>query len=208
MGPETEQGSLGRLNPLTGDLMRTTGDTIVLVNGIPAALFFARQDQINAQAPFEIAGASAAEIVVSYQFAPGAPATVPVATANPAMFTFPDGTSTIALNQDGTLNTAADPAPRDTIVAIFGTGQGLVEPLIETGERAAAEPLNRVTNDVSAMIGGVGAEVLFSGMAPGFVGLVQVNVRVPLGAEAGPVVQLTIDIGGASTQPDLTMAVE
>ncbi len=209
MGPETEQGSLGRLNPLTGDLMRTTGDTIVLVNGIPAALFFARQDQINAQAPFEIAGASAAEIVVSYQFAPGAPATVPVATANPAMFTFPDGTSTIALNQDGTLNTAADPAPRDTIVAIFGTGQGLVEPLIETGERAAAaEPLNRVTSDVSAMIGGVAAEVLFSGMAPGFVGLVQVNVRVPLGAEAGPVAQLTIDIGGASTQPGLTLAVE
>jgi len=209
VGPETEQGSLGRLNPISGDLMRTTGDTIVLVNGVPAALFFARQDQINAQAPFEIAGAATAEIVVSYRFAPGAPVTMPVAAANPAMFTFPDGTSAIALNQDGTLNTASDPAPRDSIVAIFGTGQGVVDPLIETGERAAAaEPLNRVTSDVSAMIGGAGSEVLFSGMAPGFVGLVQVNVRVPLEAEAGPQIPLKIDIGGASTQPGLTLAVE
>ena len=48
----------------------------------------------------------------------------------------------------------------------------MVEPGIGTGEPgAAAEPLNRVTADVSAMIGSAEAEVLFAGMAPGFVGL-------------------------------------
>ena len=179
LGPETEQGSVGRLNPITGNLLKTTGDTIVLVNGVPAPLFFARQDQINAQAPFEIDGASTAEIVVSYQLVRGPPSTTPVAATNPAMFTFPDGTSAVALNQDRTLNTAGDPAPRDSIVAVFGTGQGMVEPEIGTGEPGvAAEPLNRVTGDVSAMIGGVGSEVLFAGMAPGFVGLTQVNLRI------------------------------
>ena len=85
----------------------------------------------------------------------------------------------------------------------------MVEPVIETGERAAvAEPLNRVTSDVGAMIGAAESEVLFSGMAPGFVGLVQVNVRVPLEVEPGPQVPLKIDIGGVSTQPGLTLAVE
>ena len=209
LGPETEQGSVGRINPVSGGLMRTTGDTIVLVNGVPAPLFFARQDQINAQAPFEIAGAATAEIVVSYQFVRGLPSTAPVAATNPAVFTFPDGTSAVALNQDGTLNTAGDPAPRGSVVAIFGTGQGMVEPVIETGERAAvAEPLNRVNGAVNAMIGGVGSEVLFAGMVPGFVGLVQVNVRVPLEVEPGPQAPLKINIGGVSTQPGLTLAVE
>ncbi len=209
MGPETGQGSVGRLNPISGSLMRMAGDTIVLVNGVRAPLFFARQDQINAQAPFEIAGASRAEIVVSYRLVRGSPSMVQVAATNPAMFTLSGGTSAVALNQDGTLNTAADPAPRDSVVAIFGTGQGMVEPVIETGARAAAaEPLNRVTSDVSAMMGGIGSEVLFSGMAPGFVGLLQVNVRVPIEAEAGTQIPLTIHIGGVSTQPGLTLAVE
>ncbi len=45
-------------------------------------------------------------------------------------------------------------------------------------------------------------------MAPGFVGLVQVNVRVPLEVEPGPQAPLKIDIGGVSTQPGLTLAVE
>ena len=209
LGPETEQGSVGRLNPITGNLLRMTGGTIVLVNGVPAPLFFARQDQINAQAPFEIDGASTAEIVVSYQLVRGAPSTAPVSATNPAMFTFPDGTSAVALNQDGTLNTAGDPAPRDSIVAVFGTGQGMVEPGIGTGEPgAAAEPLNRVTADVSAMIGGVGSEVLFAGMAPGFVGLTQVNLRIPPEVQPGPQVPVKIDIDGASTQPGLTLAVK
>ena len=209
LGPESEQGSVGRLNPLSGGLMKMTGETIVLVNGVPAPLFFARQDQINAQAPFEIAGASTAEIVVGYRLVRGPPSTAPVAATNPAMFTFPDGTSAIALNQDGTLNSAADPAPRGSVVAVFGTGQGVVEPVIETGQRAAAaEPLNRVTSAFSAMIGGVESEVLFSGLAPGFVGLVQVNVRVPPEVEPGPQTPLKIDIGGVSTQPGLTLAVE
>ena len=209
LGPETENGSVGRLNPISGRLMRTAGETIVLVNGVPAPVFFARQDQINAQAPFEIAGAATAEIVVSYQLVPGTPSTVPVAATNPAMFTFLDGTSAVALNQDGTLNTAGDPAPRGSVVAVFGTGQGTVEPAVETGERAAVmEPLNRVSAGVSATIAGVASEVLFSGMAPGFVALVQVNVRLPLEVQPGPQVPLEINIGGVSTQPGLTLAVE
>ena len=85
----------------------------------------------------------------------------------------------------------------------------MVEPEIGTGEPgAAAEPLNRVTGDVSAMIGGVGSEVLFAGMAPGFVGLTQVNLRIPPEVQPGPQVPVKIDIGGASTQPGLTLAVK
>jgi uncharacterized protein (TIGR03437 family) len=50
-------------------------------------------------------------------------------------------------------------------------------------------------------IGGVPAEVLFSGLAPGFVGLYQVNVRAPSGAPAGARTPLVVSIGGRDAPP-------
>jgi uncharacterized protein (TIGR03437 family) len=84
------------------------------------------------------------------------------------------------LNQDGvTVNSAATPAPRGSVIIIYATGPGAFErPVPDT----AANPgeINRTVSTPQVFIGGVEAEVLFSGRAPGLVsGAWQMNVRIP-----------------------------
>lgn len=57
------------------------------------------------------------------------------------------------------------------------------------------------------MIGNVRGNVLFSGLAPGFVGLYQINVQVPSGVSPGSNVPLVVSIAGA-TAPTVTIAVQ
>jgi uncharacterized protein (TIGR03437 family) len=57
------------------------------------------------------------------------------------------------------------------------------------------------------MIGEVRASVLFSGLAPTFVGLYQINVQVPAAAPFGNAVPLVVSIGGAIAQT-VTIAVQ
>jgi len=57
------------------------------------------------------------------------------------------------------------------------------------------------------MIGGVKASVIFSGLAPGYVGLYQVNAQVPPGVTPGPAVPITVTIGGV-TSNTVTIAVD
>jgi uncharacterized protein (TIGR03437 family) len=58
-------------------------------------------------------------------------------------------------------------------------------------------------------IGGLPAEVLYAGGAPGLVaGLLQVNARVPEGVTAGPAVPITLVVGAAQSQPGVTLVVQ
>jgi len=50
-----------------------------------------------------------------------------IVDAHPGVFTV-DGYHAVALNQDGTINSASNPAPAGTNVTIFATGLGPVEP--------------------------------------------------------------------------------
>jgi len=56
-------------------------------------------------------------------------------------------------------------------------------------------------------IGGLSATPTFSGLAPGFVGLYQINVAVPDGVTPGSAVSLTVTIGGV-TSNSVTLAVQ
>jgi uncharacterized protein (TIGR03437 family) len=94
-------------------------------------------------------------------------------------------------------------------VTIFGTGQGLVNPPLLTGQLAGGGGnLSGTAGEIRVMIGGSPAAVDFSGMAPGFTGLWQVNARVHPQATPGAAVPLSISVAGVDTQLGVTMAVE
>jgi uncharacterized protein (TIGR03437 family) len=204
LGPS--QGVLGGLDP-NGRLTSALAGVSVTFNGVRAPLFFVRQDQINAQVPYEMAGVSSANLVVAYQTDASLPVNIPIGPARPGIFVRPGTPEGIILNQDGTLNGAASPAARGEVVVIFATGQGAVDPPLATGQLAPADPLSHTTQDVTVAFGGQAGRVLFAGMTPGFAGLLQVNVEIPAGAPAGPSVPVGLSVGGISSQQNVTMAV-
>ena len=93
------------------------------------------------------------------------------------------------------------PATPGEVLQVFVTGLGRATaggspggPVLATGQVAPANgsPLYTTVDPPTVTIGQFPAEVLFSGLAPGFAGLYQINVRVPPGAPAGDEVLLSI----------------
>ena len=138
---------------------------------------------------------------------PSAARSVRVVPVNPGIFVSPDTTEAIVLNQDGTVNGPANPAPRDSFISLFGSGQGALDPPLATGELAPAEGLILATEPVRVTIDGEEAIVTFFGMAPGFAGLVQINVVVPAGDASGLVV-IHLEIAGVPAQGGVTIWVQ
>ncbi len=158
----------------------------VFFDNTPAPLLFIQSQQINAQVPWELAGKTT-QVHVEYNGASSNTASILVASAAPGIFRLTYGSSQGAiLNQDGTVNSAGNPASPGSVVAIFGTGGGLTSPAGILGGSTPLSPLEFLTQEVSVLINGLNADVLYEGAAPGGVsGLFQVNARIPDGILAG-----------------------
>jgi uncharacterized protein (TIGR03437 family) len=204
LGPE--QGVAGGLDQ-SGRVVTRLGGVTVTFNGLPAPLYFASAGQLNAQVPIDLAGAPNALVLVQRAQAVSSPTVVAVGPARPGLFTVPPTSAAVVVNQDGTLNSGSNPAPRGTFVTLFGTGQGQVDPALATGQLAGLT-LSRVVAPVSVTIGGRQATVSFAGMAPGFAGLLQINALVPAESGTGPQTPLELSIDGVATGQNATMAVQ
>jgi uncharacterized protein (TIGR03437 family) len=120
--------------------------------------------------------------------------TVRVTVVTPGVFA--EGGEAAALNEDGGRNGAGRGAREGSVLQIFATGLVAVTGTLALGDFAPAQALLPVAGTVSAEIGGVAAEVVFAGAAPGQIGGVyQVNVRVPSGLAAGGH-PLVVQVGG------------
>ncbi|MGH9612379.1 MAG: IPT/TIG domain-containing protein [Bryobacteraceae bacterium] len=175
-------------------------DVSVTVNGVPAPLLFVSPGQINAQAPVELTP-GAATVVVRTGNSISAATTVQVQAAAPGIFTSADGTNqAAALNDndaDDVPNNPGAPAPVGSIVSLFFTGQGPVNAQLRNGVPASGEAPVPALLSISATVGGVPAEVTFAGLAPGYVGVAQMNLKVPpLASGNYPVV---ISAGGVTS---------
>jgi uncharacterized protein (TIGR03437 family) len=127
----------------------------------------------------------------------------------------------LALNENNSRNGPSNPAARGTVVQLFGTGQGPVDPLVPSGQAAPSSPLVSsvatptsdgatcltVQPSVCVAIGSTFGEVIFSGLAPGFVGLWQINVRIPGGAITGDAVPIRAVIRGTPSN-QTTLAIQ
>ena len=148
----------------------------VTLNEMPAKLLYTGAQQINLMIPAALSGQSSAQMVVTVDSVSSAPFTVLLTAVAPAIFT--PG----VLNQDNTLNSAANPAALGSVLQIFLTG------MPDAGAVATVTIQNR-GNLVP----------LYAGAAPGLLGMEQVNVAVPADLQAGTS-NLTICVTGAGKQ--------
>ena len=193
----------GILEAAAVPLPTTLGGTQVLVNNIPAPLFAVanvnRQEQINFQVPWEVAGANTVTVVVVNGSARSAPRDYTVRGADPGLFTL-DGTSAIVVHgATNQLVTAANPAEPGEVVVFYATGLGAVDRAQQSGRPASLTELAKASNALTVTIGGRAAAVQFAGLTPGSIGLYQVNCTVPADVSGELEVQMTML--GQSSKP-------
>jgi uncharacterized protein (TIGR03437 family) len=88
----------------------------------------------------------------------------------------------------------------------LANGLGPVTPAISDGAAPGAAERNTISKP-TVLIGGVPAQVQFSGLSPQFVALNQINVQVPNGVTPSGAVPIQIKIGGVTTSNKVTIAV-
>ena len=193
-------------------LPTTLGDTSVTFNNIPAPLFFVSGTQINAQVPFELVTGAG---TVSVQVKRGSETTeaqpIGIAAVSPGVFTLNQrgaGVGAILHAEDFQPVSESLPARPGEFLLIFCTGLGVVQPEVPSGNVAPGTlPLAETLSLPLVNIDGIPALVTFSGLAPGFVGLYQVNAVVPQGGVAGAAVAVVITQNGIASNT-VTIAVQ
>ncbi|MBI3666399.1 MAG: hypothetical protein HY236_09290 [Acidobacteria bacterium] len=181
----------------------------VRFNDTAAPLIFARYDQVAAVVPYALDGATSAQVTLEFSGNTSNAITVPVAAASPGLFTVDSsgrGQGAI-LNQDTTLNSAANPAALGSVVVLYATGGGQTDPPGVDGTLATA-PYPKLKLPVTVTMGGQLATIEYAGAAPGLVaGVIQVNARVPPGITPDNSVPVVLKVGEFSSPAQVTVAI-
>lgn len=198
----------------SGQYPTSLGGVQVLINGIPAPLLLAQAGEIHGVTPFGLPGGPPATVEVEYNGA-GAPLLdAPGAGVNPGVFIV--GGQGAIVNQDGTVNSPANPAKLGSIVSIYATGTGAVvsSPLGPPGSGPGVRdgyltplppPYLLVEDPPEVTFAGVLANVLWAGSAPGLIaGVTQINVQLPAALPAGTnlaAVPVVVNSSGVLSEP-------
>ena len=193
--------------------------TSVMFGATAAPIFAlaALEGQINALVPYELPDTGTVALTVQGVIGDSTAITVNLAPAVPAMFFYTDpslatrrnavallaNTGWIAMptSMAAAMGVTGRPAHVGDILQVYVTGLGKATPngdpsgaVLTTGNVAPASgnPLYLTVAAPAVTIGGVAATVLFSGIAPGYAGLYQINVQIPDGVQAGDDVPLQI----------------
>jgi uncharacterized protein (TIGR03437 family) len=140
----------------------------VTFDGTPAPLLWVQDAQINAVAPWSLTPGGNTRICASYNNVNTNCLTWPVVEADPAVFTT-DGVYAAAVNQDGTLNSADNPAQVSSIVSVWATGLGPIAPAQADGTLVGLPlPANVLPAGVQAqwLISGGGGGLVSEGTQP------------------------------------------
>lgn len=160
--------------PLPANLAGTS----VTIGGKQAPLVYVSAGQINAQVPYEALEAQIVPVVVTVNGVSSPAVNVSVTAAAPGIFQFGQKRAVVQ-NPDFSVNDANNPAAANSYVIAYLTGAGRVDNAVPSGGAASGDPLSRPRGPVTATIADMPADVAFGGLTPGFVGLMQVNLKVP-----------------------------
>lgn len=172
--------------PLAIDSVLVSFDVPAANISVPGHLIYVSPGQVNVQVPWELQGQSSAEVKVTMSspnggYAYGNVYTLSLAAHAPAFFG------------------QATPAQPGETISLYANGLGPVTNQPASGDPAAAIPLSKTTSPATVTIGGASAAVSFSGLAPGFAGLYQINVTVPTALSPGTY-PITLTIGDQTSK--------
>ncbi len=199
----------------------TLADEEVLFNGSPAPLYFVSPAQVNFLVPMSAPGTGTADVEI-VQVSTGqvlGAASVAMASVSPAIFCGASGGCLLnggfyqaaVLNQDSSVNSATNPAARGSVIQIFCTGQGALNNPPADGAAAGISPFATTpqtprvaigtcfVDDCGALLAGDptnGQWVTYSGLAPGYAGLWQINVQIPMAVPPAAQVPIGIQYDG------------
>ena len=190
--------------------------TAVTIGSTALPLDYVGPTQVNALLPFSLTPNTSVSLAVQRAGTVSVPINVTIADVGPAIFsTTGDGTGqgAVVIASSGVLAApvgafpGSQPVARGDYLAIYCTGLGAVNNTPADGAPApSSPPLATTLATPGVTIGGVPAVVSYSGLAPGLVGLYQVNVQVPNNAPTGDAVNLAITVGSL-TSNKVTVAV-
>ena len=187
------------INPMNGSFPVGSEGLGIMANQTPAPLLYLSGQQINFQAPYEIAGSPQTNLTLTYSDVNGASIsdsrTLGVAANNPVAFlsqpSLSNQTFPTTLNAGGTANSQTNPAAAGSVVTIFLDGLGLTVPTPVTGliNSSPATPLNlplTVTLDCSSFYCYPAPAVVSAAPAPGSIsGVTQVQLLAPTNPHPG-----------------------
>ncbi len=212
-GDRLANGTSSASGPFPPSLAGTT----VMIGATALPLDYVSPTQVNALLPFSLMPNAIVSLVVQRSATVSVPIDVTIADIGPAIFAVNGagtGQGAVTIATSGVLAApvgafpGSQPVKRGDFLAIYCTGLGAVNNTPADGAPApSSPPLATTLANPTVTIGGVPAPVSYSGLAPGLVGLYQVNVQVPDNAPTGPAVNLAISVGGL-TSNTVTVAVQ
>ncbi len=191
--------------------------TAVMIGATALPLNFVGPTQVNALLPFSLTPNTSVSLAVQRAGTVSVPINVTIADLGPAIFTTNGGGTgqgAVVIASSGVLAApvgafpGSQPVARGDYLAIYCTGLGAVNNTPGDGQPApSSPPLATTLATPTVTIGGVPAVVSYTGLAPGLVGLYQVNVQVPSNTPTGGAVNLAISVG-SQTSNTVTVAVQ
>ena len=179
---DVRSGSLPTVLPGTG--------VRVIVGGIMANIYYVSPRQINFLVPASLRpSASTVQVILDSTSGPEVPVTI--AAYAPALFQF-DAQSVIAARPDGSLVTADAPAGAGDIVLLYATGLGQTVPAAEYAQVPKQAAILK-EQAFQIWLGGAavdGTNIFYAGLAPGFAGLYQINLKIPAGTGTNPEIRI------------------
>ena len=172
---------------------------------LPGHIHFVSPKQINVQIPWEFQGQTSVQMSVMSNYLYSAYYTVPLATYSPGFFAN-SGAAAVYDYTSSSIVTSSNPAKRGDVIELYVNGLGPVSNGPASGDPASLTALSSTQTTPTVTLGGVNLPVSFSGLAPGYIGLYQVNATIPANAPTGNQ-PLIISIGGVAS-PSATLPVQ
>ncbi len=181
-------------------LPQTLAGVSLTIGGRAAPLTSVDSSHISYQVPPD---APIGNDTLQPKFADGvtaAPATVTVAAILPSVLTLTLGAQAVFHGNTGTAVDSEHPATAGEVLVMYASGLGPATPAVPAGTAAPANPPTITVNQPKIAVGTATAPVQFSGLAPGLVGVYQINFVVPAGLKPGAQ-SLSLSVAGQSAVP-------